>query len=102
MTVMALRFSTPTIVATPAALSLLSHLGENPMYLVRRHFAGEWGGDADNGQVNERYLAGGGGHVIVYLHGRQRADLGRHPKAAALVMTLTGMGERPSRRRGGG
>lgn len=61
---MAARFSTETITATPGALDLLSVLGENPMSLVRRHFAGEWNGQPDNAARNEEYLASGGGMLL--------------------------------------
>ncbi len=53
---MVMRFSTPTVVATPGALDVLSPLGEDPMALVRRHFAGEWNGQTDNAARNEEYL----------------------------------------------
>lgn len=70
---MAVRFSTPTVVATLAALGVLSVLGEDPMGLVRRHFAGEWGGQPDNAARNEEYLRDGEGMLLsIFRVGEER------------------------------
>lgn len=60
----ALRFTTPTIVATPGALTLLSACGASGTSLVCRHFAGEWNGQPDNAARNEEYLASGEGMLL--------------------------------------
>ncbi len=49
MTTITVRFMTPTITATPAALETL---------------AGEWGGQPDNAVRNEEYLASGEGMLL--------------------------------------
>jgi hypothetical protein len=61
---MTLRFSTPTIVATPGALSLMGAHGIAGTDLIRRHFAGEWNGQPDNAIRNEEYLASGEGMLL--------------------------------------
>ncbi len=58
------RFTTPTLTATPASLETLAAAGIAPSTLLARHFAGEWGGDADNARVNERYLRDGEGMLL--------------------------------------
>ncbi len=58
------RFATSTLTATPAALETLAMAGIAPGALLARHFAGEWGGDADNAQVNEQYLREGEGMLL--------------------------------------
>jgi hypothetical protein len=61
---MEMRFTTPTVVATPAALSLLGECGVAGADLIRRHFAGEWNGQPDNAVRNEEYLASGEGMLL--------------------------------------
>ena len=61
---MAQRFSTPTAVMTPAAMSVLSKAAVDPMNLIRRHFAGEWNGQPDNAERNEEYLQYGEGMLM--------------------------------------
>ena len=58
------RFTTATLTATPAALEILAMAGIAPGALLARHFAGEWGGDADNARVNEQYLHDGEGMLL--------------------------------------
>ena len=58
------RFTTATLTATPAALEILAMAGIAPGALLARHFAGEWGGDADNARVNEQYLQDGEGMLL--------------------------------------
>ncbi len=53
---MARRFSTPTILLTPAAMDVLVRAATAPMTLAERHFAGEWGGQPDNAARNEEAL----------------------------------------------
>ncbi len=61
---MTYRFSTSQIVMTPASMNLLAHFGTNPMELIARHFGGEWGGQKDNAERNEEYLASGEGMLL--------------------------------------
>lgn len=61
---MTYRFSTPQVVMTPDAMNLLAHFGTNPMDLVHKHFGGFWGGQPDNAERNEEYLAGGEGMLM--------------------------------------
>ncbi|MHB8644370.1 MAG: hypothetical protein ACYDAR_01120, partial [Thermomicrobiales bacterium] len=58
------RFATSTLTATPTALETLAAAGIAPSVLLARHFTGEWGGDADNARVNERYLRDGEGMLL--------------------------------------
>lgn len=58
------HFTTATLTATPAALEILAMAGIAPGALLARHFAGEWGGDADNARVNEQYLREGEGMLL--------------------------------------
>ncbi len=58
------RFSTPQVMMTPDAMNLLAHFGMNPMELVKRHFSGYWGGQPDNTERNEEYLADGEGMLM--------------------------------------
>lgn len=58
------RFATSTLTATPAALETLAMAGIAPGALLARHFAGEWGGGADNARVNEQYLRDGEGMLL--------------------------------------
>src|SRR5947209_5803268 len=58
------RFTTATLTATPAALEILASASIAPGALLAWHFAGEWGGDADNARVNERYLRDGEGMLL--------------------------------------
>ncbi len=61
---MARRFSTPTILLTPAAMDVLVRAATAPLPLAERHFAGEWGGQPDNAVRNEETLRSGQGTVI--------------------------------------
>ena len=61
---MTLRFSTPSIVATPAALTLLDAANVRPITLIQRHFAGGWNGQPDNAERNEAYLRDGEGMLL--------------------------------------
>jgi len=48
----------------------MSARGANLMDLVRRHYSGEWGGQPDNAERNEEYLADGCGMLLsVFLVG---------------------------------
>jgi hypothetical protein len=69
MTTSVARFTTSTIIGTPAALAVLAAAGIAPIAILARHFAGEWGGDADNARVNERYLADGDGMLLSVFDG---------------------------------
>ncbi len=61
---MARRFSTPTILLTPAAMDVLVRAATAPLTLAEWHFAGEWGGQPDNAARNEEALQHGQGTVI--------------------------------------
>jgi hypothetical protein len=61
---MTYRFTTPQVMMTPGAMNLLAHFGTNPMELVKRHFSGYWGGQPDNAERNEEYLADGEGMLM--------------------------------------
>ncbi len=64
MTTTKVRFMTPTITATPAALETLATAGIAPAAVLAHHFAGEWGSQPDNAARNEEYLASGEGMLL--------------------------------------
>ena len=61
---MARRFSTPTILLTPAAMDALVRAATPPMSIVERHFAGEWGDPPADAARNEEVLRQGQGTVL--------------------------------------
>ena len=91
---MVARFSTATITTTPGALELLAFFGTSPLDLIRRHFSGEWGGDADNGRVNERYLRHGAGMLLsIFRVGEERVWVISHIGGADAYTTVLLPGE---------
>ena len=61
---MARRFSTPTILLTPAAMDVLVRAATPPMTIAARHFAGEWGDPPADAVRNEAVLRQGQGTVL--------------------------------------
>lgn len=63
----AARFALGQIVATPAALALLEHIGFSAVVLISRHVHGDWGDCcAEDCATNERSVAEGMRVLSVY------------------------------------
>ena len=61
------KFPLGKIVATPAAIDLLNHLGELPSKFLDRHVSGDWGEVClEDRQANDEDLLNGGRLVSSY------------------------------------
>lgn len=71
------KFALGHVVATPAALELLSQHGTNPANLLERHVTGDWGDlDASDKQANDAAVAAGDLRILsAYKVGTERVYL---------------------------